>query len=367
MADGELVQRAKLLLDRLCERPRFAGSTEEATAREICRSELQNAGFDCIDRPFEFSEWPARWGAPLSSALQAATILVVARTAMERSPLLAIIVAGVLLATLILVDAYAKRRWITSFPSRRARSVNLEAKRGTPLVWLVAHLDSKSQTVPMLIRIAGSAALALMMIVTILLLVLALFGLHRVKALWPAVQIVAIVAALPGLACYIRNASLGAVDNATGVVAVMLAAQSRSAPHDVGVLITSGEELGLAGARAWAMTAPKEIRILNCDTVDDVGRWRCMYTGHKPEQLTQSARRVADGFGVPLRVARLIPGILADNMPFADRGIDAITLSRGTLATLSRIHTRRDISIALTGKGPAQAGALLSALSKELA
>jgi len=245
--------------------------------------------------------------------------------------------------------------------------VNLEAKRGTPLVWLVAHVDSKSQTVPMLLRIAGSIALGAMMVLTVALLILSLLRVHRVTALWPAIEIGALIAALPGLACYVRNESPGAVDNATGVVAVTLAAQSDTIPRDLGVLITSGEELGLAGARAWAMAAPKEIRILNCDTIDDRGKWRCMYSGRKPAQLTQSARRVADRLGARLRVTRLIPGILADNVPFADRGIDAVTLSRGTLATLARIHTRRDTSNTLTGKGAAEAGALLSALAKELA
>jgi hypothetical protein len=367
MPDDELVQRAKLLLDRLCENPRFAGSAEEATARKICRVELQGAGFDCVERPFEFSEWPGRWGAPLSAALQLATILIVARTAMERSALLAIIIGGALIATLILVDAYAKRWWITNLPAQRARSVNLEARRGTPLVWLVAHLDSKSQTVPMVIRIAGSIGLALMILVTLVLLLLSLFGVHRVTRLWPAVQIAAVIAALPGLGCYVGNASAGAVDNATGVVAAMLSAQSNIVPRDLGVLITSGEELGLAGARMWAISAPREIRVLNCDTVDDSGNWRCMYTGRKPKQIAQSARRVADELGARLRVTRLIPGILADNIPFADRGIDAVTLSRGTLATLTRIHTRRDTSNAITGKGVAEASALLSALAKELA
>ena len=366
MAADELLQRAKLLLDRLCENPRFAGSSEETAAREICKGELQKAGFDCIERPFEYSEWPGRWGPPLSAALQLATILIVARTAMDRSALLAIIIGGALIATLILVDAYAKRRWITNFPAQRARSVNLEARRGTPLVWLVAHLDSKSQTVPMLLRIVGSIALASMIVVTLVLLVLSLFGVHRVAGFWPAVQIVAVIAALPGLACYVRNASAGAVDNATGVIAVLLAVQSDLVPRDLGVLITSGEELGLAGARAWAASAPKEIRVLNCDTVDDTGKWRCMYTGRRPEQITQSSRRVADGLGARLRVSRLIPGILADNMPFGDRGIDAVTLSRGRLATLARIHTRRDTSTALTGKGAAEASALLSALAKEI-
>lgn len=364
MADAELVQRAKTLLDRLSQNRRFTGSAAEATARELCKLELQSAGFECRDRPFEYSEWPGRWGPPLSAAAQAATIVIVARMAMERGPLSALLIGGALVAALFFVDAYVKRRWITGFPRLRGRSVNLEAKRGAPRVWLVAHLDSKSQTVPMLVRIAGWVALVAVMAVTLVTLLLSLVGLE--VGIWSGLQIAAIVAALPGLVCFVRNDSTGAVDNGTGVTAVILAAQSAVAPHDLGVLITSGEELGLAGARVWALSAAADSQILNCDTVDDSGAWRCMYTGARPQSITRSATGVAERLGAQLRVGRLIPGILADNMAFADRGIPAVTLSRGTLATLARIHTRRDNSNAVTGKGAAEASVLLSALAKEL-
>jgi hypothetical protein len=46
--------------------------------------------------------------------------------------------------------------------------------------------------------------------------------------------------------------------------------------------------------------------------------------------------------------------------------MEAATLSRGTLSTLARIHTRRDTSNALTGLGAAEASSLLTALAKEL-
>ena len=367
MTDIQHVQRAKALLDRLCEKPRFAGSAEEAAAREICKAELQSAGFECAEIPFEYSETPGRWGPPLSAAVQGATIVAVARLALAKGPLTALVVGGIIIAALFLVDAWVKRRWITDLSAQRSRSANLEARRGDPRVWLVAHLDSKSQAVPMLIRIAGSIGLAIVMTVALILLLLSLVGFKRAASLWSAVQIAALVAALPGIACVVRNKSNGAVDNASGVVAAILAAQSQSGPRDLGVLITSGEELGLAGARAWGKTALREIRILNCDTVDDRGSWRCMYSGRRPPQITRTARSVASSLELRLRVGRLIPGILADNMPFADRGIEAVTLSRGTLGTLARIHTRRDTSSALTGKGAADASALLSALAKEVA
>jgi hypothetical protein len=296
----------------------------------------------------------------------AATIVIATRIAKEGRPLLALAIGGALIAGLFLIDAYGRRRWITDFPAQRARSINLEATRGSPRVWLVAHLDSKSQTVPMLIRIGGSMALAMVLAASALLLLVAIFGIDLANGVWNALQVAAILAALPGVGCLVRNESAGAVDNASGVVATILAAASQMAPRDLGVLITSAEELGLAGARSWAGTARSGSVFLNCDTVDDQGDWRVMYTVTRPTLPVAAASRVADRIGLRLLVTRLIPGILADSMAFADRGLEAVTISRGTLGTLGRIHTRRDYSITMTGKGVAEASVLLSALAKEL-
>jgi hypothetical protein len=270
-----------------------------------------------------------------------------------------------------------KRRWIARFPLQRAKSTNLEAKRGEPRVWLVAHLDSKSQTVPILVRIASSVVLAIVTVFSLIVLLLSLVGVGFPAMTWHAIALAAALGALPSMLCFVRNHSNGAVDNASGVVAALLASQSKSAPRDLGVVITSGEELGLAGARAWALSAlafsveqpsaKPEISILNCDTVDEAGQWRCMYTGARPDRIIAAAETIAGGLGVRVRAGRLIPGILADSMVFADRGLRAVTVGRGTLKTLARIHTRRDNSNTLTGNGAAEASAVLSALAKELA
>jgi hypothetical protein len=367
MPDAQLPGGAKTLLDELAGAPRFAGSPEEARARSRCREELERAGFSCREIPFGYSQWPGRWGPPIAAAIQAATILVVARTATHQGPLAALVVGGALLIALMLASGDAKRRWTAQFPFQRARSVNLEARRGNPEVWLVAHLDSKSQTIPMLIRIASSVALTSITALALLVLLLSLADMSWVALAWPALQIATVVAALPSILCFVRNDSHGALDNASGVAAVLIASRAASTAPDLGVLITSGEELGLAGARAWAAGATPGILVMNCDTVDDAGRWRCMYTGPKPRRIASAAETVAGTLGLKLTIGRLIPGILADSMVFADRGIESVTVSRGNLSTLARIHTRRDNSTALTGRGVTEGAALLSALAKELA
>jgi Zn-dependent M28 family amino/carboxypeptidase len=186
-------------------------------------------------------------------------------------------------------------------------------------------------------------------------------------AMWLAIESSALILALPSILCWVRNRSPGAVDNASGVAAVVLAAQSLSSMRDLGVLITSGEELGLAGARVWVANARPGVVALNCDTVDDRGAWRMMYTGAIPRRIGVAAEAISSSTVPRPAIGRMIPGILADSMAFADRGIESVTVSRGTLSTLARIHTRRDNSIALTGSGVAEASALLAALTRKLA
>lgn len=365
MADAELVQRAKTLLDRLAENPRFAGSAEESRARALCRDELQGVGFECRELPFDYSQWPARWGPPIAALVQVSVVLAMIRLAADGRPGVGMITAVGVMAVAAIAGRWVRRRGVVAFPYGRARAVNLEARRGEPVVWLVAHIDSKSQTVPMLVRIASTVALQLVSILVLAIVALAAVG-RSPANLWTALTAAAVLAALPTILCFVGNRSPGAVDNASGVVTTLLAARSSVAPRDLGVLITSGEELGLAGARVWAASAASSSCIVNCDTVDDEGGWRCMYSGSKPESLVEAAMVAGRGAGISCRVGRLIPGILADNVAFADAGITAVTISRGNLSTLARIHTWRDNSIEMSGKGAAEASALLSALAQEL-
>jgi len=366
MADAELLKRAKTLLDQFSATPRFAGSPEEATARASCRDELERAGFSCRELPFEYSEAPGRWGPPFAAAFQAGTIAAVGHMAVHHGPLEALVVGAALVCGLIWASSYVKRRGIAGFPLQRARSINLEATRGEPLVWLVAHIDSKSQTVPILVRIASSVLLAIISTSALLVILLSLVGIRVGPGVWYVLVLAAVIAAIPSIFCFVRNDSPGALDNASGVATVLVASQLASAVQNLGVLITSGEELGLAGARAWATRAAPEMLVLNCDTVDDAGGWRCMYNGPSPARIAAAAETIAARLALRVPMGRMIPGILADSMAFADRGIESVTISRGTLSTLARIHTRRDTSKAVTGSGVVEGAALLSALAKEL-
>jgi hypothetical protein len=363
MIHDELTAEAKRLIDALASTPRFAGSAGENRARELCAAELRGSGYTITEREFEFSEWPGRWGIPFMSLLLVAATAVTAAGA-RRDPALGglgftlTFVLGASIVSSRRQFATAKVKWL------RSRATNLEAKRGSPRVWLVAHLDSKSQSVPMLVRVASHLALSAVIVFEMATLLLAQWGAIR-NPHWSWIVAAALVAALPSLFCLAGNASRGALDNATGVAAAVLAAKLIPPEKAVGVLITSGEELDLAGARAWAGESHPGNSMINCDTVDDRGGWRCMFR-NQPHALTVAAEKSAKKLGLALRMGRVIPGIITDSLAFEMGGLPSVTISRGTLRTLARLHTRGDNPDHLTGAGAATAARLLAEMVEEL-
>jgi len=252
-------------------------------------------------------------------------------------------------------------------PLMRRRGTNLVATRGgaAPAVWLVAHLDSKSQPVPILVRAGAIALHGLTWAVVILLCAAEWLG-APVADVWSELGGLAVATGLPIAASVVGTRSAGAVDNASGVAAVLLAAAAAPTARPVGVLITSAEELGLAGARAWVATRSPAVA-LNCDGIDDEGELLCMYSGRRPTRLVAALERISRGAGSPLRVRRLLPGVLVDGVALADAGWDVLTLSRGTAGTLARIHTARDNLQLLSGAGVDDAVGVLARAVRELA
>jgi hypothetical protein len=177
---------------------------------------------------------------------------------------------------------------------------------------------------------------------------------------WSYVVGIAIIGGIPVIASLVGNHSSGAIDNASGVATVLSAAEL-SARAPVGVLITDAEELGLAGARSWCATqAGTRVPVFNCDGVDDLGTLTLMWTRPRAPALEEAFRDAASSIGEPLRVIPLIPGVLVDGLAFSDAGWEAVTLSRGSIRTLRRIHTRGDDLTGLRGEGVAIAARVLA-------
>jgi Zn-dependent M28 family amino/carboxypeptidase len=241
-----------------------------------------------------------------------------------------------------------------------------------PRVWLVAHTDSKSQTIPMLVRVGSIAAAGLFFAIQLATLVIVWIESRgfadfptELHALAASAGYLTAIAIIPVILCFISNKSPGALDNATGVAAVLIAAAMIPRDRNVGIVLTSGEELGLAGARAFVASRTVKGIAINCDTVDNSGKFIAMRHRRGESGVIRMAS-VASTLGERVRVRPLIRGILTDGIAFGESGWDSWTLSRGNIGTLAFVHTSRDRPERIVGTGIAIAARILAATAEEL-
>jgi hypothetical protein len=350
-------------LDVLARRPRPAGSEAAAAAQDYCAAQLTALGFTITRQPFEYSQLPGRFGAPIVGVTGAA-LTIASVVAGAHGMASAIVGAAVTTAATALLASWLGGKEATRGKVLRASATNLEATRGTdPRIWLVAHIDSKSQPVSTAIRTLGVVLLSTSVVG------LWIRGALLSTGLWPSFPAVLAAVAVVGgmtLACgVVGSRSDGAADNASGVAAVLEAAGNLPRGTSLGVLITDGEELALAGARAWVEGKAPGVAI-NCDTIDDDGRLVVMcYVGSSDlSQRVLFAARAEDPQATSIRP---LPGVLTDSVAFLAAGWKTVTLGRGNLRTLNRIHTVRDNLRNMRGTGIPAAARVLARLVEELA
>ena len=349
--------------------PRPAGGPAEARARAYAAGVLRDAGFAVRGEPFEYSAFPGRYGTPLGGAL--AVLAIVSAAATGLGPPDRWHGAVTLLAGLSITALFASRMLgdaVVDLSLLRERSENLVATRGirAPAIWLVAHLDSKSQPIPSAARVAGIALLGTAVTVAIASAVLQLAGAPHRTGWWAAVAL-ALLGAPMVVGAVVGAQSDGAVDNASGVATVLEAARRVRGDIPLGVLLPSAEELGLAGARAWARTWMETQQpgiALNCDGVDDEGALTIMYSRGADPALLAILRQASP---TPVRVRRMPLGLLTDSVALSDRGWRTVTVSRGGWHTLRRVHSRGDSLDHLTGRGIDDAATLLARAVEALA
>lgn len=341
--------------------PRPAGGDAERAARAYCAGVLREAGFAVAEHSFEYSTLPGRWGTPFAGVVVAAMFAASGHVGFRGHALASLLI---LLFGAALVGGLAfwlGRRGVLDLPCARARGINLAASRGHPTLWLVAHLDSKSQPVPIGVRAASIILCIVLLVLAALLAIAQLLG-AAPPWIWVPITVLGVLASMPVMASVVGARSPGALDDASGVATVLRAAERL--PHDasVGVLLTSAEELGLAGARAWAREATPS-RAINVDGVDDAGALKLIYSGQLPDALVAVLGRGGDAWPPP---RRLPPGLLMDGVALADAGWEVLNISKGSWRTVSRIHTLRDDLDRLKGTGAEEvAGMLARALATE--
>ena len=258
------------------------------------------------------------------------------------------------------------RRWWLA-RGRLYRTANIVAQvpacpgaASRPPFLLVAHSDSKSQalSLPARMGLVGLSSLAAVVFAVLSLL----------RTLAPAVTAAAAVAGLTALVAGVPllfllmagsgNASPGAIDNASGAGLVLHLAEYLGAhppARPVIVLITGAEELGLLGALAYVeatgVAALQGAAVLNFDGIGTAGRLALAGAGGALEAAVRAACRQ---LRIPLGRLPLV-GAQFDHLPFADAGIEALSLVTAGRAALS-VHTPRDTTAQLDVEGFRQGG-----------
>lgn len=348
-------------------RPRLAGSEGAAEVDADLRSRFESLGYRIRELPFDYSAWPGRFGFPLSGGLLLLGIVLGAVFLLSGDPFVSAIclLTALLLSSLVGALSYGAIRWL---PFGRARGVNWLVQREgtTPRFLLVAHRDTKSQAVSTFLRV-GSIIAALA--ATLILFLLALLAVVAPDVLWtPLIVIVAVVGAIGAallMLCWAGNASPGALDNASGLAALLGLARRCREHDDVAFLVTDAEELGLIGARAVVGHLPPIVGLVNFDGLDDHGPFHLIERHGWPRakgvapHLAATLLAVAEALELPIDRRNLPIGLLVDHIAFVRAGLPAVTLMRGTSRSLQRVHRPSDTADRLGIDGVAAAVALV--------
>jgi hypothetical protein len=259
---------------------------------------------------------------------------------------------------------------MTVLPWGRVNCINQLAHRPgkRPRYFLMAHRDSKSQPIPLAFRgpaiVLGIIAWFALTVVSTVVLLQPRFYRADVILILGAL---AVVAGAVLVFCWVDNRSPGALDNASGVAALLAVAEREAATGDVAFIITDAEELGLAGARAIAPVLPPSFGVINVDGLDDNGTFYVLERfgwfrkkGLAPP-LAAALLSAASSMNASARRRDVPAGLLLDHIPVVRAGTPALTLMRGSLSSLRRVHRPADSLERLNGTGVTQGVALLSA------
>jgi hypothetical protein len=348
-------------------RPRLTGGEGAQEIEARVRRAFDELGYEARELPFTFSTLPGRFGISVAGALLLLTGWLGAWSIAADLPAAALVILFTGLA-LSLAPLYLLGPGLRRLPWWRIETANLLfARPGARPSWIVmAHRDSKSQLVPTLVRTAMVFLGVAGWLALVLLAGLWYAGdLFRFSTLpWVAGALTALAGLVLALS-WAGDRSPGALDNATGLAALLAVARG-DGNGDVAFLVTDGEELGLAGARAVVDDLPAVQGVINLDGLDDRGEM-IVAEGHglrrrgSAPQLAAGLLTAGRALGLDIRRRPLPRTIPVDHVPLAAAGVPAVTVLRGDWGSLGRVHRPSDRADRLTGRGAAETAATVAA------
>lgn len=365
--------------------PRRAGSDGDRAVTAALAGRLEALGFTVEVEAFSFDRQPAerclRWLLGGVALAVVGASWLVAPAPLAAVGLLAAAAAGTLVAL-------RRAPWLDALYRRPGpvRSANVVGRRGSTSperrVVLVAHHDSKSQSLAMPARLAATiGAAAGAGGVAALAATAAVVGGTGLPA-WLAASSGAVgglcLAALAAMTS--GDESPGGVDNAGSMAVVLeLAAGANPLPHglELVVLFTGAEEDRMVGATRWldrhhGARAGAAAVALNFDGAGSPGRTVLITRSGLGRRLAPGLERIAlaaasDLGERPRRIA-MAPAVGIDALPFAERGIECLTLTSGSLGPATfAVHSAGDVAGNLDGPALVRVVELARAILSRLA
>jgi len=340
--------------------PRYPGTEGDTGAIAWLEKRIEALGLETSLQWFSYDLGPAQ-GALRNVLVVSAGLVAAAGIAIPRSPItgLVLLVAAVLPSIVFLAWA----PWLEKLYRRQGstRTANVIGRRGVDrprmTLLLMAHHDSKSQSLTFPFRMGLTLAALIGTLILLVLALVAWFSPDSPQSSWaaPVVGTASALAALTLSTMTSGNLSPGGVDNA-GSVAIMLAVAGRLNQDLAGdiellVLSTGAEEDHMVGAMRWldeyAGSISRPVFSLNFDGAGAPGRpvliERYGFGRLFSNEMSAAARRAAGRLGLKPRGIIMLPGMGIDSIPFTHRGLPCLTLSSGSLdrATMS-VHSAHD-------------------------
>jgi Zn-dependent M28 family amino/carboxypeptidase len=373
--------RAFVHIERLARLRRLPGTPGEADARAYIKAACAEGGLEMAEDIFHYT------GAPLVVAMPLITLgLALLCVAGSVVYLVGSSVAMFVLGIVILGALFLSFKWSATFESFAAKDGNKESSnllgtvegrtsRGTVIV--SAHYDSKSQLMPVSVRVAlyllgfmtaGLFAFALIAVGAVMMSGPDLSGSTAgfVITLLPAVCLLALSINVTG------NRSPGALDDASGISVILeLGRLIKGEPLrnlDLVVACFGCEEVGLVGSSKYMNSYAAELKesgplyMLNFDMPFSPSGSIFLSTAFEMPPVKTSAvlnektREAAKSMGIELKGVYLPVGAAADHMPWVKNGYEAtcfvspatfVHSSRDTVERINREGLRRAGDIAL--------------------
>jgi hypothetical protein len=359
--------------------PRLVGSEGEAETQDYIVQQFTELGLDVSWEPFAFTKFPAE---VLPRILSAFFVLIVLSVPWfgGRFPIPVCFACVLSLTIAMFFTQWQKRLEGLYDVGRRHRTENIVATNNasrdanTPAFLFVAHYDSKSQVLPIAVRmVAYGIAIVGLIALTIVMLV------KVIALIWLPNYVVWGIAGITGFCLLLlqinltENRSPGGFDNASGVGVMLEVARvimARGEKKNVTFLATGAEEYGMCGAlryiQAHADTYNREnTYVINLDGLG-VGNGVNLVTryGIPPTRTTRTLKNLfrtsSEALGIAVSERYLPIGVGLDSIPIASRGFETVTLTASGVGSVAlKIHSKQDRSELLNVESQQQVGELI--------